>query len=49
MSPVVFPILAGVAIATFVALIGMRARLLLAARPAGRVDHHGARVKRARV
>ncbi|HUA47068.1 MAG TPA: (Fe-S)-binding protein [Solirubrobacteraceae bacterium] len=47
MSPVVFPILAGVAIATFVALIGMRARLLLAARPAGRVDHLGARVKRA--
>jgi Fe-S oxidoreductase len=47
MSPVVFPTLWGIATVAFAILIGMRARLLLAARPSGRTDHLGARVKRA--
>jgi Fe-S oxidoreductase len=46
MSPAALVILGGVAIVVFAGLIGMRARLLLAARPAGRIDHLGARVKR---
>ncbi len=46
MSPVLFPILWGVALAVFAGLLVWRARLLVAAQPSGRFDHLGARLKR---
>ena len=49
MSPVAFPIVCGVALAVFVVLCGWRARLLLAARPAGRLDRPTERIRRAAV
>ena len=47
MSPVAFPIVWGVALAVFVVICGWRARLLLAARPAGRLDRPAERIRRA--
>ena len=46
MSPVLFPILWGVALIVFAGLLVWRARLLVAAQPSGRVDHLGARIRR---
>src|SRR6516162_4869107 len=47
MSHVLFPILWGIGLLAFAVMIGIRARMLLAARPAGRFDRVGARVRRA--
>src|SRR5512142_3280956 len=47
MSPVVFPIVWGVGLLVFVVLCGQRARLLLAARPANRLDRPAERIRRA--
>jgi Fe-S oxidoreductase len=47
MSPVAFPIVLGVALAVFGVICGWRARLLLAARPAGRLDRPAERIRRA--
>jgi Fe-S oxidoreductase len=49
MSPVAFPILWAIGLLVFGGLILMRLRLLLAAQPAARFDHLGARLKRALV
>jgi len=49
MSHVVFPIVWAIGLVVFAVLIGIRARVLLAARPAGRFDHLGARIKRTAV
>jgi Fe-S oxidoreductase len=46
MSPIAFPIVWAIGLAVFCGLIVMRARPLLAARPAGRFDHLGVRVRR---
>jgi Fe-S oxidoreductase len=46
MSHVVFPILWAIALAIFAGIIAMRARLLLAAKPAARFDHIPTRLKR---
>jgi Fe-S oxidoreductase len=46
MSHLAFPIVWGVGLLIFAVIIGLRARLLIAARPAGRFDHLGARLKR---
>jgi Fe-S oxidoreductase len=45
-SHLVFPIVWGIGLLIFAVIIGLRARLLFAARPAGRIDHVGARLKR---
>ncbi len=47
MSHVVFPILWAVGLIVFTGLIALRARLLLRAQPAARLDRTGARVRRA--
>jgi len=47
MSHVLFPIVWGIGLLVFAVLIGVRARVLLAARPAGRFDHPAARIRRA--
>ncbi|MBV8956684.1 MAG: (Fe-S)-binding protein [Solirubrobacterales bacterium] len=46
MSNVAFPIVWGIALLVFAAIIAMRARLLVTARPAGRFDHIGKRINR---
>jgi Fe-S oxidoreductase len=46
MSHVAFPIVLGVALLSFVGIVGNRLRLLFAARGANRFDHLGQRVKR---
>ncbi len=47
MSPVVFPIVWAVALVVFAVIIAARTRLLLAARPAARLDQIPARLRRA--
>ena len=49
MSTTAFPIVWAVGLAVFCALIALRARPLLAAQPARRLDHLGARLRRAAV
>jgi Fe-S oxidoreductase len=46
MSHLAFPIVWGIGLLTFAVIIGLRARLLIAARPAGRLDHFGTRFRR---
>jgi Fe-S oxidoreductase len=47
MSPVAFPIVLAIGLIVFTVIVGARARLLLAARPAGRLDRIPERLKRA--
>ena len=46
MSHLVFPIVCAIGLLVFAGILAGRARLLVAARPAGRLDHIGARLKR---